>query len=163
MVGVEGNLLGAGVWFFQAQHLDFEIEPGQDVVTKIAATWSVNGQIHAGKVVTTLRTVTADGSSEAASLDNAASTATGYVAVVQAANVNLDGGDGLQVDVRHSVDNVTFADLTAFTEITADRGAQIKSASSGTVNRYLAAEWTFTGSPGAGATADVFVALKRGQ
>lgn len=163
-IGVEGNVKGAKVWFFSAHNLDYSHEPGQETLTKTVATWTVNGQIHPGLIVTTLRTVTADGDSESTSLNNAASTATGGYAMLHAGNVVLDGGTALQVDVRHSADNVTFADLVAFTAVSADRAGEIKNVATGTtVNQYLAAQWDFTGSPGAGATADVFVAFKRGQ
>lgn len=163
-IGVSGMVKGAEVWFFRAHHLDFSHEPGQEELTKTVATWTVNGPIHAGLIVTTLRTVTADGDNEATSLDNGALTTTGGQAMVHVGNVVLDGADDVQVDLAHSDDNATFVDLVAFTAVTTDRAAEIVNVATGTtVNRYLAGQWTFTGSPGAGATADVFVAFKRGQ
>lgn len=163
-IGVEGMVKGAKVWFFKAHHLDYSHEPGMEELTKTVATWTVNGAMHAGLIVTTLRTITADGDTEATSLDNGASTATGGQAMLHASDVVLDGGDGLQVDVRHSPDNATFADLVAFTAVTSDRAAEIKNVVTGTtVDQYLASQWDFTGTPGGAATAKIFVAFKRGQ
>jgi hypothetical protein len=159
-VGVTGNSLGDEVQFFQAHHLDYSEEGNADQVTKLVATWSVDGQIHTGSVVVPLAVVGADGNSEATPLDNTASSANGGVACLQGCAVALDGHTGLAVTVRHSPDNITYADLVAFTTLTAD-GAEIKTVVAGTtVDRYLAAAWDFTGS-GTSPSATVFVAFKR--
>lgn len=83
----------------------------------------------------------------------------GYVQL-DVANNDLGGHTGLVVKLRHSADNVTFADLATFTTITGLRSAQRIAIESGTIiNRYTAISVDFTGS--GSPSANIAVALKR--
>lgn len=157
-VGVEGATIGKPVYFFKAHQMDYAQEPGPEVSTKLVINWTVNGEVYQGKIVTPLATRTADGNSEAASLNNAASSAAGGAMVLQVAALALGTHTGLVVTLRHSPDNVTFADHTAFPTVTGTKGAEIK-AVSGTIDQYTAFAWDFTGA--GSPTAGIFAALKR--
>lgn len=77
------------------------------------------------------------------SLDNTASSASGG-----RANLHVTAASGttpsMTAKIQHSADNITFADLITFTAATAAL-AETKEAT-GTVNRYLRATWTITGT-----------------
>lgn len=66
----------------------------------------------------------------------------------------------LTLKVRHSVDNVTYADLITFSNFTsgAPRGGQ-RVRAEGTVNRYTASSWSTTGA----GTAKFMVGVARGK
>lgn len=235
-VALKTGVAGKTIHAFKAHQLDFVEEPGADVVTKIAATWAVNGQVHRPIVVRAYAAIAGDGDTESASLDGGTQAAavnitsssvanpsvitaaaahglvtgdtvliaghtsvtpdingshvvtvtgdttftipvnvtdggvggtltrtnsrSGGVAVMQVTDLDLDGADGIQVTMRDSADNSTFADLGAFDEVTTDRGAEVLDIS-GNVDRYVAVEWEFTGTPGS-PTGYLFVAFARG-
>ena len=72
--------------------------------------------------------------------DNAAATTRGGVGYLQ----NLSTSTSLAVRIQHSVDNSVWVDLLTFTTAVAP-GAQ-RLAVTGTVNRWVRATWTITGS-----------------
>lgn len=86
------------------------------------------------------RTATGNGSSH----DNGAATSNGGVAYL---HVTAASGTSpsLTVNVQHSTDNATWVDLITFTAVTAGNQAQ-RVAVSGTVNRYVRATWTISGT-----------------
>lgn len=77
-------------------------------------------------------------SGTATAIDGAASSANGGVGYIHATAAS----GTVTVKVQHSSDNVTFADLITFTNVTA-AGAQ-RSAVAGTVNRYTRVTYTAT-------------------
>ena len=83
-----------------------------------------------------VRTATGNG----ASFDNAVATTRGGVGYLQ----NLSTSTSLAVRIQHSVDNSAWVDLLTFATATAP-GAQ-RVAVTGTVNRWIRATWTITGS-----------------
>lgn len=72
--------------------------------------------------------------------------------------ISLGGHTDLTVKCRHSADNITFADLVTFTGLTAIGGQRVEVA--GTVNRYLASSFDFTGA-GTGPTATFLAGFAR--
>lgn len=78
----------------------------------------------------------------AASVDNTTSSANGGVASMHV--VAYSGTATFTVKVQHSVDNSVWADLTTFTSFTGE--TQERKTVTGTVNRYVRASWTVTGS-----------------
>lgn len=77
-------------------------------------------------------------------------TKNGGSAYVSCSALSLGGYTNLVTKVQHSADNNTFADLVTMTAITAAPAAEQKTVAAGTtVNRYLAASWSFTGGGGA--------------
>lgn len=77
-----------------------------------------------------------------ATVDSAALSARGYVAQL---HVTAIASGNLIAKVQHSVDGTTWADLVTFTTATAI-GAQQAIATTGTVNRYIRAVGTSTGT-----------------
>jgi hypothetical protein len=99
-----------------------------------------------GVILHALGARTAAGNSEgAASVDNGASSAAGGAGHLQVTALTLDGYTNVVVKVRHSADDVTYADLLTFTAVTAAPAAERKTVA-GTVNRHLASAWAFTGA-----------------
>ena len=127
---------------------------------KATATHTVTGELEEPRLLAALAARTTAGNTESASLDNAALTSNGGAGYLGVTALTLGGYTNLVVKVRHSVDNVTFADLATFTAVTAI-GAQRKAvAPLTTVNRYLAISWAWTGA-GSGQSATFTVAFAR--
>jgi len=111
-----------------------------------AVSVSIEGQSVVGqepiRVLHALAAETATGTG--ASVDNGASSANGYAAYL---HVTAASGTtpNLVAKVQHSADNSTWADLATFTAVTAANAYQ-RASGTGTVNRYLRAQFTITGS-----------------
>ena len=113
-------------------------------LTKASATWTVSGQVDdAGVLLHPLGAQTATGTTT--SVDNDASRASGAVANLHVTAVS-GSSPTLDVKLRHSSDNSTFADVTAgaWTQATAVTSQRISV--SGTVNRYVSVTYTVGGS-----------------
>ncbi|MGE3276723.1 MAG: hypothetical protein AB7O67_16550 [Vicinamibacterales bacterium] len=135
-------------------------KPARDALIKADAEYRISGQVDRDGIILQPRaTKTADWNTESASYDAAASSDAGGAGYLQVSELALDGHDSLDVTIRHSADDSTFADLIAFTAVTAEfAGERIEV--SGTVNRYLAVDGDFAGT-GTAPTAKVFVGFKR--
>lgn len=159
--GVEGNTIGkkfigfaglfAGKYVRTVQLGEFHRARGE---------YSVNGQVDEGVILHALTAETVTGNTEGAdSQDNAASSASGGAGFLQ---VSAISGTSATIDakIRHSADDVTYADLLAFAQIAvaASRGAERKTVT-GTVNRHLAASWTIAGT---GPSVTFLVGFSRG-
>lgn len=133
-------------------------------LTRLETVWRYTGacQPHA-HILHALTARTADGNSQASSIDNAAASSAGGIGYFGYTTYTADGATGLAVRVVDSADNVSFAALVTFTTVTATTGGGSYGAlaTTATVRRYIASDWDFTGSPGAGTTATFFVAFKR--
>lgn len=126
---------------------------------KISVTFMGSGEQDNGVILHALGVEADDGDTESASYDGGAQSTAGGAGYLQITNLDLDGGTNLAVTIRDSADDVTYGNLLSFTvatAITAERKAV-----SGTVEQYLAAEWSYTGAEGAGATATLFVGFAR--
>lgn len=136
----------------------------QAKLTEFGVSFKPTGSIEIGIILHALGARTADGNSQAASIDNAAATTAGGTGFFGYTTYTADGATGLAVRVIDSADNASFAALITFTTITATTGGGQRSAlsSTATVRRYVASDWDFTGTPGAGTTATFFVGFKRG-
>lgn len=86
-------------------------------------------------------------------------TVNGGYQYLQWTDLVLGGHTNALVTVRHSSDNVTFADKQAFTAATATLGAE-RVAISGTINRYTSTSLDFTGA-GSSPSMTYFVGLVR--
>lgn len=115
-----------------------------------------------GKVLKALSAVTADGNSQAASIDNGASSANGGAAYFHTTALALGTATNLTLKVMHSTDDVTYAALATATAITVAPAAQQVVVTSGTtVNRYLAGLWDYGGTPDGSTTATIFIGFAR--
>lgn len=122
--------------------------PVKDVVTA-SMDVEADGGLDLARVLAGLRATAFAQTDNATSVDNAASTANGGVAVAHLSAFTLGGGGTATVKVQHSVDNSTWADLaTVLSGATAVGSAAVVVAAGTTVNRYLRAQITTTGSSG---------------
>jgi hypothetical protein len=159
-IGIQGGALGKKVWGFNSHQIDYGHEPDKDGSTKLRVTFDPDGELHQLRLVAPKQIVTADGDTTGSPLDNAASSANGGVALLQVADLDLDGGTALDVRLQDSSDDITYVDLVDFDDVSGARSGQIKTVA-GTVDRYLTAWWDYTGTPGGSATAKILVAFKR--
>jgi hypothetical protein len=157
----EGNVAGKKAWGFAgtfAATYDRGVDVGE--FHKATATHTVSGAVEGPRILAALAARTTAGDTEASSIDNAALTSNGGAGYLGVTGITLGGYDNLIVKVRHSADNVTFADLLTFTAATAIGAERKTVAALTTVNRYLAISWAWTGA-GAGQSATFTVAFAR--
>lgn len=115
-------------------------------IHKANATYSLAGQKDEGVIVHAKTAETGvPWNTESTSVDNTVSSAAGGAGYLQVPALTLGGFTSATVKVRHSVDNVTFADLLTFTVVTASPSAQ-RATVTGTVNRYLATAGSWNGA-----------------
>jgi len=127
---------------------------------KAKAEYHASGAADEGAIVHALVARTADGDTTAASVDGGASSADGAALYLSVTALTLDGATGVAIEVMDSADNTTFVNLGSFTAVTAAAVAE-RVVVAGTVNRYLAVAWDFTGTPGAGASITFTVGVAR--
>jgi hypothetical protein len=115
---------------------------------KANADYTVTGQKDTdGVILHALSAETATGNTEGAnSQDNGASSANGAAGYLQ---VTAISGTGATLDavIRHSADDVTYANLISFAQVVlADARKAERKTVAGTVNRHTAASWTIAGT-----------------
>ena len=159
--GVAGNVLGRGMVGMVGAYVgEFARILAVGDKVKAQATYEISGKVDDNAVILQpLATLTAAGNTEATPVDNGASSAAGGSGYVVVPTVTLGGCTNLAVKVRHSPDNITYADLLSFTAVTTSPTAERKTVT-GTVDRYLATARAWTGA-GAGQTADILVGFAR--
>jgi hypothetical protein len=119
---------------------------------KANVEYTVSGQVDEGIILAPLTQRAGTGNTEGAeSQDNGASSANGGVGYLQV--TECTGVTNVVAKVRHSADDITYADLITFAAVTPwtppatpPAAAAQRSTVAGTVNRHLAASWTFTGA-----------------
>lgn len=137
-----GTTLGAEAAMIMALESNFMV--GSKVAS--VAEWSMSG-VNAdgtdfGKSLHALAARTT--SSQETAVDNSASSANGGVAHLHV--TAFSGFTGVAVIVEHSTDNSSFSTLGSFTSATGVTAERITIAAGTTVNRYVRAKWTVTGS-----------------
>ncbi|MBK8260273.1 MAG: hypothetical protein IPK80_02925 [Nannocystis sp.] len=134
-------------------------------LTQVDATVKFTGVAHVGDILHELSAETADGDTEADSIDGTAQSATGGYGYWGYTTYTADGATGVVVRVIDSADDITFGALITFTTVTATTGGGQYSplGLTDTVERYVACDWDFTGTPGAGTTCTFYVGFQRGQ
>lgn len=145
-IAFEPNAIGnAFIGFAGVLQASYERVAKGAELHKANAEYQGSGQVDEGVIVAPLAAhAGATGDTTATPLDSGAASADGGVAYLELPAVTLGGYTSVTVKLRHSADNVTYADLAAFTAAT-DRTAQ-RVEVPGTVNRYLAVSWSATGS-----------------
>jgi hypothetical protein len=132
-VGAEGAYFGK-----------YNRTPTRNQLHKFNAEVTVSGQVDECIVIQELEAKTADWDTTGAdSQDAGASSSGGAAAYMQV--TAFSGFSGFVGKVRHSSDDVTYADLITFSNVTSGPTAQ-RGTSSGTVNRHLAFDGNVTGS-----------------
>jgi len=159
--GVENNGIGQNaVCLAGAMQTNYNRVASRGELTKANASYQVVGEVEEGKIIHDLAQEAGDGDSTAESVDNAASSADGANLYLQVSALDLDGLTDVVISVVHSDDDISYSTLESFTAVTAAQTAEVK-AKTGTIKRYLAAEWAFTGLVGESPTATFMVAVVR--
>ena len=141
-VVVSADAVGASGYGMTA--IETNYEAGAEIGGAVAI--SMEGQSTVGqeaiRVLNPLSAKTATASN--ASVDNGASTTNGFSAYL---HVTAASGTtpSMTAKVQHSADNSTWADLGTFTAVTAANAYQ-RITGTGTVNRYLRAQYTISGT-----------------
>jgi len=131
-----GTALGDAFCGLTAKESSYVVNraPGSALATTASYSSTAGEQAEWGVTLTASKTTNASAAS-GAGVDNAASSANGCVAYLEA--MSLVSG-ACVVKVQHSTDNVTFTDLITFTSVTtANVPFAQRSTASGTINRYL--------------------------
>lgn len=159
--GIEGNTIGEKfIGYSGAMQVTWERIANRGQLHKANARYDGSGIVEEGLILQDHSAETgASGDTTASSVDNSASSASGGSGYVQVSALTLGGYTNAVIKVRHSADNVTYADLIAFTAVTAAQTAERKTVT-GTVNRYLAASYAFTGA-GSGQSVTYMAGFKR--
>lgn len=156
-LGLAGNTLGNKFIGFEGPaQSNFRRVATRGALHKGDADFAGSGQVDEGVIIQPLGALAgADGTA----VDNTALTSNGGVGYMQATALVLGGFTSVTLKIRHSADNVTYADLVTFANITAVP-AKERLTVAGTVNRYLRRNSVFNGA-GAGNSITAFLGFKR--
>lgn len=146
-VGVVGYLVDAHTGTYEIS------SPVADVVSVTADLQSEAG-IERGVLLTDASAISS--TSSGTSYDSGASSANGAVAHLHVTANDRD--DDIDVKVQHSSDNVSWVDLGTFTTVSSTSTTSERITITGTVNRYLRADFTVAGSTG---SATIHVSIAR--
>ena len=156
-----GTATGAPFKGMKAVQVDYAVEPGRAVLHKAVANYMSNGRFDEGKVLWTHKAFQADSSTNSGAIDHGASSLVGGAGYFQL-TVFTSGANATAMlcRVQHSSDDVTYADLIAFTGATAAPvGQRSELGSTVVVERYVRMATSFQG--GASAKAEFFVGFAR--
>jgi len=120
--------------------------------------FQVSGDVEEGMIIAPHAAYDSD-PAVVAGQDNTESSNAGGSGYLQVTALTLGGYTNIIVKIRDSEDDVTYADLIAFTAVTAAPADERKTVT-GTVNRYVNTEWAFTGT-GTGESASFITVFKR--
>lgn len=159
-VGFGGQTIGQPFMGFEGDIQEsYEVLAKVGALTRANATHKVSGKADSGVILHALTAETADANTEGAdSVDSGAGSSAGGAAYLQMTSLTLGGHSGALVTIRDSADDITYADLVAFTTRTVFGAERVTVA--GTVDRYLAQSIDFQGA-GAGPSATYFAGFAR--
>jgi len=135
----------------------------RDALTKAHAEHVITGDRKEGKLIhgRSDSETSASGNTEGAdSVDNLASSANGATGDLHVTALTLGGYTSVTFKVRDSADDITYADLITFANVTA-AGTAERATAAGTVDRHLACSWLFNGA-GSGQSVSFVIAVNRG-
>ena len=144
--GIGSGAVGSVVRMMSAHSASYEVSsPVGDVVSASVELGSAD-RGDTGRLLHAFGTITAGGNDTG--VDNTTSSTDGGVAHLHVITNSHDGN--LVVKVQHSTDNSTWADLVTFTTVatTITTSQRSEVAAGTTVNRYLRALYTMSGSTG---------------
>ena len=147
-LGYQGNTTGKAFAGFEgALQATFERVASKGTLHKANASYMGAGKVEEGRILHALAERAADGDTEAAGtrVDNGAQTTAGGSAYLQVTGLDLGGHTNVVIKVRDSADGTTWDDLETFTAVTSSPAVERK-IKAGTIRRYLAASWEFTGA-----------------
>jgi len=141
----EGNTAGRRAVLANGQLTSYEVSsPVADVVAISAEVQADGGLLHG--VDLTGGVSTGSASATTTEVDNSAATSNGGLFNLHVTANTHDGAATLKV--QHSSDNVTYADLVTFTNVSASTTGGESITSTGTVNQYLRTLSTLAGASG---------------
>lgn len=159
--GFEGNAIGARIVGHAGVFgVGYERLTSLGSLHKANVDYTVSEEKDEGVILHALGAETADGDTESSSVDNGASSANGAAGYLQVTALTLGGYTSVTGKIRHSADDIAYADLITFDAVTTAPGAQRKTVT-GTVNQHLASSWAFTGA-GSNPSITFLVAAARG-
>lgn len=137
-----------GVYMMNGFLQEYSIENTVDEAAAVEATMRCSSSLARGLVLhtdSTARTASGDhgNAPSATTIDNTTSSANGGIGVLQVSAVS-GTTPTLVAKIQHSANGTTWADLITFSSQNAINGEYLTV--SGTVNRYLRAQWTITGT-----------------
>ncbi|HXG56676.1 MAG TPA: hypothetical protein VNJ03_14965 [Vicinamibacterales bacterium] len=140
VVAYAGNTIGSAMVGFSGMlNTAYDVIASMGGLSKANAAYAVSGSVEPGVILQPLEEKSANWTGT--SVDYGAATTGGGAGYLSVSQFNMTNAI---VKVRHSADNVTFADLVTFTTVTASPTAE-RVAVTGTVNRYLMSTGTVTG------------------
>lgn len=128
-----------------AQSSAYDVDDSISDAVQVSLDIQANGGVDYGLILHALGSVSATANDT--SQDNAAASSNGGVAHLHVVTNTRNGT--LVAKVQHSTDNSSWADLITFTTVTSSTTAAERIAVTGTVNRYVRAQYTIAGSTGA--------------
>lgn len=145
MMVAQSGLTGAErAYILQSKTTSYEVSAPVGDVVSVSFDSQADGGADDALLLTSLAAITATGNGT--SRDNSASTTNGGMAQVHVTANTLN--NSLVFKVQHSADNSTWADLVTFTTVpTTTKTSERSAVASGTtVNRYLRANYTTSGT-----------------
>lgn len=157
----EGDTLGKKMVGSPMIQADYRRLISRGALHKANARYESEGNHDEGIILHTHKAETAaSGDTEGAdSQDNLVSSADGGAGYLQVSALTLGGYTSVTIKIRHSADDMTYADLITFAAVTVAPTAE-RLTVTGTVNRHLAHSWLFNGA-GAGQTITYMVGFAR--
>lgn len=161
MYAPEGNTLGLPfVGFAGALTARYRRIASKGALHKAEADYKVSGAVDNGDILHILQAETASPFTGATD-DNAASTPDGAAGYLEVTALTLGGYTSATVKLRDSTDDIAYADLITFPNVTAAPSAAPRQTVTGTVNRYTQTEVTWNGA-GAAQSITFATGLARG-
>ncbi len=158
--GLEGTATGSRfVGWENTVEVKYVRQAARGALTKAHAEYKADGTVDEGVTLWALNSVTTTGNSTGTPVDNAVSS-TGGVAYLQLMDSTQIPLANLSFKIRHSSDNVTYADLLTFATPTANQFAD-RQITTGTIERYTAVKRDWSGST-AGRSITFFSGIVRG-
>jgi hypothetical protein len=143
MYALEGNTVGKEFTGIDTLRAEVTRAAERDKLHRVEASFKAQTAMDKGLV--SAHHASKSQSGESAAVDNAASSANGAAGYLGVSALTLGGYTSVTIKIRHSTDNITYADLIAFANVTAAPASERKTAA-GTVNRYTKTTVTFNGA-----------------
>jgi hypothetical protein len=141
----EGSIAGRRAILANGQLTSYEISsPVADVIAISAEVQADGGLLHG--VALASAEVASSASATTTGVDNGSATFSGGLYNLHVTANDRDGASAIKV--QHSSDNVTYADLVTFTNVSASTTGGESITSTGTVNQYLRTLSTLAGASG---------------
>lgn len=145
ILGLAGNVIGRGfVGMSGMINNTFTRTASRGALHKFSGEFVNSGLVEEGQIVHALGAESGDDTAEGTPVDGGASSSDGGSGYLEVTALALGGYDDITVRIIDSSDDITYAELVSFTAVTAVGAERVTV--SGTVERYVSADWSWTGS-----------------